>query len=303
MIIYKATNKTTKKEYIGLTKNKLSKRKADHKRKAKLGKSKMAFHDAIRKYGFEDFDLEVIDSAETLEELNEKEIFWIKKLNTLVPNGYNLEQGGKVKVFLEETLQKMKKANRDYAKVKFYSWDENGFIKEYESKKQLAKEIGIFHGTTIDNDRGYFKNGVLYTRNKVLTEKQKQRLKKILHFSKDGTLLGSYFSTLEMEKKTKGKYWNTAIGDILRGKRVYFEDLTTVIWSDRKSELNLEYEKKYYQEKKVVKKTLKGERLEIYKTIKEAREKNNIKDRSGIGYVCIGKRKTCGGFKWEFLEE
>ena len=263
----------------------------------------MAFHEAIRKYGFEDFDWEVIDSAETLEELNEKEIFWINKLNTLSPNGYNLEKGGKVKVFLEETLQKMKKANRDYAKTKFYSWNENGFIKEYESKKELSKEIGITKGTTIDNNRGYFKDGVLYTRNKTLTEKQKQRLRKILHFSKDGTLLGSYFSTLEMEKKTKGKYWNTAIGKILKGKRICFEDLTTVIWSDRKSELNLEYEKKYYQEKKVVKISLEGERLEAYKTIKEASEKNNIKDRSGIGYVCIGKRKTCGGFKWEFLEE
>lgn len=40
MIIYKATNKTTKKEYVGLTKNELSNRKADHKRKEKSGKRK-----------------------------------------------------------------------------------------------------------------------------------------------------------------------------------------------------------------------------------------------------------------------
>lgn len=75
MIIYKATNKTTKKEYVGLTKNELSNRKADHKRKAKSGKSTMAFHDAIRKYGFENFEWEIIDTVPTLEELNEKEIY------------------------------------------------------------------------------------------------------------------------------------------------------------------------------------------------------------------------------------
>lgn len=41
----------------------------------------------------------------------------------------------------------------------------------------------------------------------------------------------------------------------------------------------------------------------IYKTIKDAREKNNITNYSGISEVCRGKRKTCGGFKWEFFEK
>lgn len=68
MIIYKATNKTTKKEYVGLTKNELSNRKADHKRKAKSGKSTMAFHDAIRKYGFENFEWEIQELARFVEE-------------------------------------------------------------------------------------------------------------------------------------------------------------------------------------------------------------------------------------------
>ena len=303
MIIYKATNKTTKKEYVGLTKNELSNRKADHKRKAKSGKSTMAFHDAIRKYGFENFEWEIIDTATTLEELNEKEIYWIKKLNTLIPNGYNIEKGGQVKEFSEETLKKMREADRSYAKTKFYSWDEKGLIKEYESKKELVKELGIRKGTLIDNNRGYFKNGILYTRAKVLTEKQKNRLKKILHFSKEGVLLGSYFSAMEMEKKTKEKYWNTTIGEVLKGKKNCFEDLTTVIWSDKILELNLNYEKKCYQEKKVIKISLDDIKLEVYKTIKDAREKNNITNYSGISEVCRGKRKTCGGFKWEFFEK
>lgn len=36
------------------------------------------FHNAINKYGEANFSFEEIDSAETIEELNEKEQYWIK---------------------------------------------------------------------------------------------------------------------------------------------------------------------------------------------------------------------------------
>ena len=62
-------------------------------------------------------------------------------------------------------------------------------------------------------------------------------------------------------------------------------------------------DEKYYQEKKVIKISLDDIKLEVYKTIKDAREKNNITNYSGISEVCRGKRKTCGGFKWEFFEK
>lgn len=48
----------------------------------------------MKKYGKENFKLEIIDSAISMKELNEKEIFWISTLNTLSPNGYNLTTGG-----------------------------------------------------------------------------------------------------------------------------------------------------------------------------------------------------------------
>jgi hypothetical protein len=49
---------------------------------------------AIKKYGKENFKKEIIDTADDIIELNEKEKYWIEKLNSIVPNGYNIASGG-----------------------------------------------------------------------------------------------------------------------------------------------------------------------------------------------------------------
>ena len=43
----------------------------------------------IEKYGLENFELEILDSASTQEELDEQQKNYIKKYNSLEPNGYN----------------------------------------------------------------------------------------------------------------------------------------------------------------------------------------------------------------------
>ena len=44
----------------------------------------------IETYGLEHFSFEIIDSAESQEELDRKQKEYIKKFNSLEPNGYNL---------------------------------------------------------------------------------------------------------------------------------------------------------------------------------------------------------------------
>lgn len=92
MIIYKATNKVNGKIYIGQTIQPLYKRWQDHCRGDKTRDSYL--HRAIAKHGIENFIIEQIDSAQTIEELNTKEETYIKALNCLSPNGYNLLPGG-----------------------------------------------------------------------------------------------------------------------------------------------------------------------------------------------------------------
>ena len=92
MIIYKVTSKTTGKSYIGKTTKRLSERKKAHLKLVKQGKISY-FYNSIRTYGEDDFVWEIVDNAETEEQLNELEIQCIRKLDTF-KNGYNSTEGG-----------------------------------------------------------------------------------------------------------------------------------------------------------------------------------------------------------------
>ena len=81
MIIYKITNKLNNKIYIGQTVRDLQTRFDEHMRDQT---SNDYFHLAVRKYGKDAFLIEQIDTAETIEELNEKEIYWIKQYNSCI---------------------------------------------------------------------------------------------------------------------------------------------------------------------------------------------------------------------------
>lgn len=93
MYVYKITNQINQKQYIGITNN-YKKRWSNEKNNPKDPKRQQVITNAIAKYGKENFSFEVLYSNLTIEEacLKEKEL--IKSLNTLVPNGYNVNEGG-----------------------------------------------------------------------------------------------------------------------------------------------------------------------------------------------------------------
>lgn len=109
-IIYLVINKISLKKYVGQTRASVSKRWEVHCQAARQGKT-YAISNAIRKYGKDGFILLEIDSAESLEQLNDLEVFYIKFFNTLRPNGYNLDSGGKYYITHPETKAKIALAN------------------------------------------------------------------------------------------------------------------------------------------------------------------------------------------------
>ena len=74
--IYKITRKETGKVYIGQTNN-CERRIKEHCAPSAAEKSRIAVDKAIKKYGKEAFDFEVIEEC-TIEQLNEREKYWIK---------------------------------------------------------------------------------------------------------------------------------------------------------------------------------------------------------------------------------
>lgn len=100
-IVYCHTNKINGKKYIGQTK--LSPERRWGKNGCNYSGSRH-FFGAIQKYGWNNFDHEIIASNLTLEEANNFESLLIQKLNTQNPNkGYNIAFGGDNKEPSEET--------------------------------------------------------------------------------------------------------------------------------------------------------------------------------------------------------
>ena len=106
MIVYKLTNSVNGKAYVGQTTRSMKERWCNHCSSSKL-KHRSALKAAIDKYGKNSFSIEIIDTASSLNELNEKEIKWIKELNTISPNGYNLDGGGNNKNVHPATRKKL----------------------------------------------------------------------------------------------------------------------------------------------------------------------------------------------------
>jgi len=87
--IYKITNPKGK-IYIGQTSN-WNKRLRYYKTFQCKGQIKL--YNSLRKYGPEDHKFEIIEECST-DLLNEREIYWIKKYDSLGKNGMNLKEGG-----------------------------------------------------------------------------------------------------------------------------------------------------------------------------------------------------------------
>ena len=104
------------KNYIGLTTRPKNIRKNEHKCALNIGDTKCVYN-AMRKYGIENVIYEVLDTAETNEELCELEIMYIQKYNSFYKNhkGYNMTYGGegiKGYTFNEEQKQNCREAQK-----------------------------------------------------------------------------------------------------------------------------------------------------------------------------------------------
>lgn len=107
MIIYKVTHTLDGKVYIGQTIKPLKKRWSEHGYK----KKNTYFSNCLRKYGKENFSIEQIDQASSLEELNEKEVYWINFFDsTNKEKGYNIEHGGNSHKKSQETIEKQRRS-------------------------------------------------------------------------------------------------------------------------------------------------------------------------------------------------
>lgn len=93
-IVYKITNRVNGKIYFGLTTRSLKQRFDSHLSAVRQG-SNFRFHSAIRKYGVDSWDLEVVEESDDMDYIRRREEELIAEYNTtLSAYGYNAKPGG-----------------------------------------------------------------------------------------------------------------------------------------------------------------------------------------------------------------
>lgn len=143
-IVYKLTNVVNNKIYIGGTSDKLDDRFHQHVVKSKAG-SNYPLHRAIREYGEDAFTRVVLEECESLQQLNEREAYWIATLSASNSEiGYNNKVGGGIRLQSLESRRKIGNAHRGKVSEKrmpLLQYSAQGdFIKEYPSLTDAAKE-------------------------------------------------------------------------------------------------------------------------------------------------------------------
>lgn len=209
MIIYQIENKLNNKIYIGQTKRRLKSRLKGHM------KSKSYIGCALRKYGIENFDIQIIDHAETKDELNEKEIYWIKTLDCKDPNGYNLTDGGEgvfdssglvgKKISRSkighEVLEETKRKISEKLKGQKLSDETKLKISENHSKHNLGKHHSEETKQKIKEKR----------KNQVITEETKQKISQSEKGRKLSEETKQKISISKKGKQTGRPAWNKGL--------------------------------------------------------------------------------------------
>jgi group I intron endonuclease len=149
LIVYLVHNRVNGKVYIGQTMRSLATRWSEHKSDAIRNCGEMVLHHAIRKYGPEAFEVRVLCTADTPEQLNFKEQFYIARFDSLHRDrGYNRAPGGAMQMTLE-TCRKISlamKGRTAHNKGKKMSQDQRVKI----SRACMGRASG-FKGTQIRN--------------------------------------------------------------------------------------------------------------------------------------------------------
>ena len=131
--------------YIGATTRPLRTRWKQHFWKSNPRKT--AIREAILKHGKDAFDISILSECQSLEQMHDAEEYFIDYYNSVYPNGYNLESGGKKKKHHAETKRKMsiaalgeknhnfgKKASEESRKKLSLSLTGRIFSEEYRKK-------------------------------------------------------------------------------------------------------------------------------------------------------------------------
>lgn len=276
MIIYKTINLINGKKYIG----------QDSKNNPNYLGSGDFLKKAIQKYGKENFKKEIIEYCDSLEELNEREIYWLNYYNvsndSLFYNCININRGSRKgrKVSFESKI-KMSNAKKgikhslesiNNRKKPILQYDLQGnFIKEWKGIIDISRELKI--------------NGI----EQCCKYKRKTCGKFIWRYKNDPLNLTKEEIKNYLIKKDKGiskplnNLWKKNISKSLKGRKCN--------WNTWESRLKI-----------IEQYDLKGNFIKEWENVDKIYNSNILlfKNKSNIRCCCRGKTNKAYGFKWKY---
>lgn len=263
------------KKYIGQTKRTIEQR---------AGANGYCYHDsplvhnAIQKYGWDNIKKEILEDSLTLEEANDREMYYIKLYQTTDENfGYNISVGGD--------------GNRksDYEWI-YELWLEGKTIGEIKEITQYSKKV-------IEQALGQYNiNGSIR-----IARSAGQYLAKTIHqYDMAGKYIQTFSSINEAERVTGTPHTN--IIKVLKGER---KSANKFRWSEKYCENLPDYFFHSPTNKitPIAQYDLQHNLIKIYPSLAAASlaMTGNSKSGGNIGKACRQKLNTAYGYKWEFV--
>lgn len=281
-IIYKITNKSTNKVYIGQTTRNINERWREHVAKSNPSDGTY-LHNAISKYGAENFSIEEILHCEDTE-LDFNEIRKIAEYNSLFPNGYNLTCGGGGNSKLEHSLI-------------VSLWEEGKGISE------IANLVGCVPGTVAKHLSDLSSYSTEEAKRRGYSYKSAEKRKKgVNQYTWDGKFVKHYESVMEVTKNDR----NSAnhLSSACRGERIMWNNYQ---WRYDTDEPPTALTKPYFSKRRIEQYSLSGELIKIFPSAAAAaREISPDQDSNVVAnqilQVCKHNRKTAKGYGWEYAE-
>lgn len=193
--IYCIYNTMNCNSYIGQTTRNIEKRFKAHKTSSKNLNRSIYLYSDVKIFGWDIFDIFQIEKVETdtLSELksilDEKEIFYIAKYNTLYPNGYNISKGGWI---LPNTFES----------CKVYKFDLDGnLLTEYQSMSDAAENNHLSQAdisNCCNNKKVATVGGFYWSKSKTLEKSSiNTQKKRIIMKDVNGNIIREFDSTTD----------------------------------------------------------------------------------------------------------
>lgn len=183
-IIYSGYNQITDKRYIGATTGDLDKRIREHLDTG-VSNNSTFFTSELLLYGLEKYLFEVIDTAETTDELAQKEIYYINKYNTF-HDGYNSDRGGGFKKTIYQ-----------------FEFDNPEPIATYQSLEEAGNSVNASPKTISNACLGTLKSakGFLWSYTDTAPEYIDQRRQPVTQYDINGVMIQTFSSAREASRE------------------------------------------------------------------------------------------------------